>query len=240
MQLIICEDSQEASLKASEIVIQQLQNNPKTVLGLATGSTPIGLYKNLIDAFKKGKISFKDVVSYNLDEYLGIDRNHKESYYQFMHTHLFNHIDIKEENAHLPSNNLATVEQDIKAYNEALLRTQIDLQILGIGGNGHIGFNEPGSPFENETFAVDLTEQTRRDNLRFFNHIDEVPKRAVTMGIKTILRSKKIILIATGKNKADAIYKMVKGPVTPSLPASALQEHPDVVVILDKEAASLL
>lgn len=240
MQLIICEDSDEASLKASEMVIEQLQKHRQSTLGLATGSTPLGLYKNLISAYKKGIITFKDVVSYNLDEYLGMDRHHKESYYQFMHTHLFDHIDIKKENTHLPNNNLATVEQDIKAYNEALLRTQIDLQILGIGGNGHIGFNEPGSPFENETFAVDLTEQTRRDNLRFFNHIDEVPKRAVTMGIKTILRSKKIILIATGKNKADAIYKMVKGPVTPSLPASALQEHPDVVVILDKEAASLL
>lgn len=240
MQLIICEDSEEASLKASEIVIQQLQKKPKTVLGLATGSTPIGLYNKLIDAYKKGKISFKDVVSYNLDEYLGIDRNHKESYYQFMHTHLFDHIDIKKENTHLPNNTLPTDEHVIKAYNEALGKTKIDIQILGIGANGHIGFNEPGSPFENETFAVDLTEQTRRDNLRFFNHIDEVPKRAVTMGIKTILKSKKIILMATGKNKAEAVYKMIKGPVTTELPASALQKHPDVVVILDRAAACLL
>lgn len=240
MQLIICKDYEEVSHKASEIVIKQLQANPKSILGLATGSTPIGLYKDLIKAYKEGKISFKEVKSYNLDEYLGIDRSHPESYYSFMHTNLFNHVDMKEENSHLPKNNLLTVEHDIKAYNQALQKDKIDIQILGIGTNGHIGFNEPGSPFENETFAVDLTEQTRQDNLRFFNNLDEVPKRAVTMGIKTILRSKKIILMATGKNKANAIYQMMKGPVTTKLPASALQKHPDVVVIVDQAAASLL
>ncbi len=237
MQIIICKNYDEVSQKASEIIISQLKKNPKSILGLATGSTPIGLYQKLIQAYKSKEISFKDVKSYNLDEYLGINRNHPESYFSFMHTNLFNHVDIKEENTHLPNNDLHTVVDDIKKYNEKLARDIIDIQVLGIGCNGHIGFNEPGSPFENETFATDLTERTRQDNLRFFNNIDEVPKRAVTMGIRTILRSRKIILLATGASKADAVQKMIKGPITIDVPASALQMHPNVVVILDEEAA---
>lgn len=240
MQLIILKDYEEVSQKASEIVIEQIKKNPKSILGLATGSTPLGLYQNLVKAYQKHEISFKEIKTYNLDEYLGILRSHPQSYYTFMHENLFDHIDIKEENVHVPNNNLETVNDDILAFTEALHHDIVDIQILGIGTNGHIGFNEPGSPFENETFEVKLTETTRQDNLRFFNHLDEVPKRAVTMGIKTILNSKKIIIMATGKGKADAIAKMIKGPITTEVPASALQMHPNVIVIIDRDAASKL
>lgn len=240
MQVIICRDYQETSHKASQLVIDLLKRKPKSILGLATGSTPIGLYEDLVKAYQNGEISFKDVITYNLDEYLGLNRSHPESYYSFMHRNLINYIDINEDNVHLPNNSPDTVEADTQAYTELLKKHHPDIQILGIGANGHIGFNEPGSPFENETFMVDLTEQTRLDNLRFFNHIDEVPKRAVTMGIKTIMRSKQIIIIATGLSKADAVLKMIKGPVTVDVPASILQRHPNVVVILDDLAASKL
>ena len=240
MELIICKNYEEVSQKASEILIEQLIRKPNSILGLATGSTPVGLYNKLIEAYKRGQVSFKNVITFNLDEYLELDRRHPESYFSFMHKNLFNHIDINEDNIHLPNNNIKTLEGDIKTYNDLLKLHQVDVQVLGIGSNGHIGFNEPGSPFENETFATKLTEQTRNDNLRFFNHIDEVPRSAVTMGIGTIMRSKKIVLIATGLNKADAIFKMLKGPITTALPASALRNHPNLAVIVDELAAKNL
>jgi len=240
MKLVICKDYDEASLKASEIVINQIKNKPNSVIGLATGSTPVGLYKKLIEGFKNGEISFKQVTTFNLDEYLGISHNHPESYHAFMRDNLFKDVDIQEKNIHIPSSDLKNAEKNALNYTKALQKVQVDIQLLGIGTNGHIGFNEPGSSFDNETFAIALTEQTRHDNLRFFNTIEEVPTHAVTMGIKTIYRSKKIILMATGLTKADAIYGMLKGPITPDLPASALRNHPDLVVIIDELAASKL
>lgn len=240
MQVIICKDYEEVSQEASRLVVNLLRKNPSAILGLATGSTPIGLYQNLIRAYNNNEISFKDVKSFNLDEYLGLPRTHAESFYSFMHRHLFDHIDIKEENVHLPNNDEDTLKKDINDYTEALKKNVPDLQILGIGANGHIGFNEPGSSFDSETFAVDLTLKTRIDNLRFFNHIDEVPTRAVTMGIKTIMRSRQIVLMATGEGKAEVVSKMINGPVTETLPASILQKHNNVVIILDELAASRL
>lgn len=240
MKLIICKDYDEASLKASEIVINQIKNKPNSVIGLATGSTPVGLYKKLIEAFNNGEISFKQVSTFNLDEYLGISHDHPESYHAFMRENLFKYVDILEKNIHIPCSDLKNADENVLKYTKALQKVQVDIQLLGIGTNGHIGFNEPGSSFDNETFAVALTEQTRHDNLRFFNSIEEVPTHAVTMGIKTIYRSKKIILMATGLTKADAIYGMLKGPITPDLPASALRNHPDLVVIIDELAASKL
>ncbi|PKK99698.1 MAG: glucosamine-6-phosphate deaminase [Tenericutes bacterium HGW-Tenericutes-2] len=241
MKIIICKDYDEVSKKAASIVIKEINKNPELKIGLATGSSPIGLYNNLIEAYQKNKISFKDVVSYNLDEYIGIDRSHPQSYYSFMHEHLFKHIDIQDEHIHIPNNDITRLDHLAEDYNKILRENQLDVQILGIGTNGHIGFNEPGTPLGNETFIVTLDEQTRMDNSRFFNNnIDEVPKFAITMGIKNIMYAKKILLIASGKEKAKVIHKMIKGKVSKSLPASILQLHPDCTVIIDENAASKL
>lgn len=241
MKIIICKDYDEVSKKAASIVIEEINKNPELKIGLATGSSPIGLYNNLIEAYQKNKISFKDVVSYNLDEYIGIDRSHPQSYYSFMHEHLFKHIDIQDEHIHIPNNDITRLDHLAEDYNKILRENQLDVQILGIGTNGHIGFNEPGTPLGNETFIVTLDEQTRMDNSRFFNNnIDEVPKFAITMGIKNIMYAKKILLIASGKEKAKVIHKMIKGKVSKSLPASILQLHPDCTVIIDENAASKL
>lgn len=238
MKIIKCKDYNEVSQRASEILVEQLKQKSNSVLGLATGSTPIGLYQKLIEAYEQNQISFKNVISYNLDEYIGIDRNHPQSYYQYMYKNLFSKVDMKDEHIHIPNNDISRIDEQAEAYNKDLRKHAIDIQILGIGSNGHIGFNEPGTPFGNETFIVELDEQTRKDNMRFFNSIDEVPKYAITMGIKNIMRSKQIVLMASGKEKAEAIYKMMYGEVTEELPASILQLHPNVVVIVDQKAGS--
>ena len=240
MKLIIVKNYDEVSEEASKIVIDQLTSHPHSVLGLATGSTPIGLYQKLIEANQMKKISFKNVTTFNLDEYIGLDMKHPQSYHQFMYHQLFSKIDINMSNTHLPKNDINHMHEHAKAYNDLLSNTKIDLQILGIGSNGHIGFNEPGTPFGNETFIVKLEEQTRKDNMYFFNSLEEVPEYAITMGIKNIMRSKKIILLASGIEKSDAIYKMIYGDVTESIPASVLQLHPNVTVIMDDQASSKL
>ncbi|MCF7931257.1 MAG: glucosamine-6-phosphate deaminase [Acholeplasmataceae bacterium] len=240
MKVIICKNYDEIARKATSMVIQEIKKNPQLNIGLATGSSPLGLYKNLIDAYKNNEISFSGVTSYNLDEYIGIDRSHPQSYYRFMFENLFKHIDIKPENIHLPNNDLTQIDHIANDYNQILHENPLDLQILGIGSNGHIGFNEPGTPLESETFIVTLDEQTRKDNSRFFKSIEEVPQYAITMGIKNIMYSKKIILIASGKEKAKAIHKMITGKITKEFPASILQLHPDCTIILDHESASQL
>lgn len=240
MKIYKYKDYEEVSKAAAAIVIKEMIQKPNACLGLATGTTPIGLYQNLIKAYNDFIISFKDVKTFNLDEYVGIDKNHKESYYSFMHRHLFDHVDIKEENINIPEGNIDELHTLAKAYNDKMFGNQRDLQILGIGSNGHIGFNEPGSDLGNQTFIVKLDEQTRKDNSRFFDSIDEVPTHAITMGIKNIMYSKKILLIASGKSKSEAIYKMAYGKVDESVPASILQLHPNVIVIVDEDAASLL
>lgn len=213
-------------------------SKPNAVLGLATGSSPIGLYENMIKDHKENGTSYAECQSFNLDEYVGIDRNHEQSYYTFMHENLFNGIDIKEENVHLPYGN---TKEDCEAYERSMDNVTVDIQVLGIGSNGHIGFNEPGTSFDEETHIVTLKEGTRKDNARFFeNDINKVPTHAITMGIATIMKAKKILLVATGANKADAVSAMVDGPVSVDCPASVLQNHPDVVVIVDKAAASKL
>ncbi|HOA63541.1 MAG TPA: glucosamine-6-phosphate deaminase [Bacilli bacterium] len=240
MKVIKVKDYNELSKVACEIFVEEIKKNPSLTLGLATGSTPIGLYQNLIKEYEKGNISFKDVKTFNLDEYCGLERSHPQSYYTFMHENLFSKIDINLDNVHLPRTDGTDLEKLAKEYNELLLQNQIDLQVLGIGSNGHIGFNEPGTSFDQETFVVELTQKTREDNKRFFNSIDEVPTHAITMGIKNILAAKKIVLLASGKAKAEAIYKTVKEQPTPDVPASALQLHPDVTIIVDEEAGALL
>ena len=238
MKIIIKDNYDEVSLEAFRVMKEVLDAKKDAVFGLATGSTPIGLYQNMIKDHKENGTSYKDVKSFNLDEYVGIDRNHPESYYTFMHKNLFNEIDILEENVHLPYGNS---KAECDAYEKSMEDVSVDIQVLGIGGNGHIGFNEPGTPFTETTHIVELQERTRKDNARFFNdNIDEVPTHAITMGIATIMKAKKVLLIATGENKADAVKAMIEDEPSVNCPASALQNHKDVVVILDKAAASKL
>lgn len=240
MEVIKVKDYQEMSDVASKIVGELLKSKSEAILGLATGSTPIGLYKNLIKMNQNKEISFKNVKTYNLDEYCDLPKEHKESYYTFMHVNLFNHVDINEENVHIPSSVGADLNKLCENYNNELNKVSIDLQVLGIGGNGHIGFNEPGTSFDQETFIVKLTEKTRQDNKRFFNSIEEVPQYAITMGIKNIMNAKKILLLASGKGKSEAIKNLVEGKVTEDFPASVLKNHKNVIVIVDEDAASLL
>lgn len=238
---IIIKDNYDEVSKAAFDVMKDIVRKDKAVLGLATGSSPVGLYKEMIRDHQENSTSYKDTVSFNLDEYIGLPKSHRESYYTFMHENLFNHIDIKEENAHVPLGDCEDPEKSAKEYEEELKKYEVDIQILGIGSDGHIAFNEPGCPFDSETHIMELTEQTREDNARFFDgNIDEVPKLAITQGLASIMRAKKIILIATGANKAQAIKDMIEGEKTVDCPASILQDHNDVTVVLDKDAASKL
>ena len=240
LKVIKCKDYEEASKVASEIFIEAIKENPSITLGLATGSTPIGTYKNIIKAYNEGTISFKNVKTYNLDEYVGLPLEHPETYYNFMHTNLFNHVDVLEENVHVPHAEKENMEESCRKYSDMLNATTVDIQLLGIGANGHIGFNEPGTSFDQETFIVELTQKTREDNKRFFNSIDEVPTHAITMGIKNIMNAKKVVLVATGENKQEAVKKLLSKEVTVDFPASALHLHNDVVVIIDEAAGKLL
>lgn len=237
MKVIVCDNYDEMSKKAFEVMKELLVEKKNAVLGLATGSSPVGLYKEMIQFYNEG-YSYKDVQSYNLDEYVGIDRKDPQSYYTFMYENLFKDIDIDLNNTHVP---YGSTEADCKAYENALSEVSIDLQVLGIGQNGHIGFNEPGTPFDELTHIVTLTENTRQANARFFeDDINKVPTHAITMGIGTIMKSKKVLLVANGENKADAVKAMIEGNVDTACAASALQNHKDVVVVLDKAAASKL
>ena len=241
IDLIITNSYEEMSQKAADIIIELLKKKPNAILGLATGSTPLGLYKILIEKNKEKIISFKDVITYNLDEYCDIPKNHEQSYFTYMNKNLFEHIDININNTHLPKG-----EGDSKInsenYEKELNENKLDIQLLGIGSNGHIGFNEPGTDFNIGVHEVLLTENTIKDNARFFeNDINQVPKKAITMGIKNILDAETIILIASGKNKANAIKNIMTGVVDKNIPASALNLHKGkVYVIIDKDAASLL
>lgn len=236
----VFDTKEEASKQAANLVMKDMILLPKITLGLSTGSTPLGIYKNLIEANKNGFISFDHVTTFNLDEYIGIDRSHPESYYSFMRNNLFNHVNINLNKVHIPCNDESRLGEITQEYNKLLNNNTIDLQILGIGSNGHIGFNEPGTPLRNETFIVELDEQTREDNARFFDSLEEVPTHAITMGIKNIMRAKKIVILAFGETKSHAVKEMIEGPISNKLPASVLQLHPDCIVILDKEAASEL
>ena len=192
MKIIRCKDYSECSKVGSEIFKDAIIKNPNIILGLATGSSPIGIYQNLINEYQNSSISFENVITYNLDEYVGITREHPQSYYYFMNDNLFNHVDIDKNNVHVPFAYEGQYEESCKKYTQELKSVSVDIQLLGIGANGHIGFNEPGTDFEQETFIVELTDKTREDNKRFFNSIDEVPTHAITMGIADIMRAKKL------------------------------------------------
>lgn len=242
MKIEVVKNYDEMSKKCAEIFIKQLQAKPASILGLATGGSPVGTYKLLVEAYQKGEIDFKQVKTYNLDEYCGISILHPQSYYYFMHDNLFNHVDIVEDNVHLPSASGSSEEiaKQCEEYNKMLHSVQIDIQLLGIGSNGHIAFNEPGTPFDLETHVVELTDKTRQDNKRFFNSIDEVPTHAVTMGIKNIMQAKQIVMLISGKNKAETVKRLLTGEVCECFPASILQKHDNVTVIIDEDAYSLM
>ena len=239
MNIIVVKDYNEMSRKAAHLFVGQILQKPDSVLGLATGSTPVGLYKELIKFYNEGMIDFENVIAFNLDEYLNLEPTHEQSYARFMEENLFRFINMREENHHIPSGTAVAFEAECDRYEDLIHKAGgIDLQILGIGRNGHIGFNEPDIKFEATTHVVQLDDQTINDNARFFNDIDEVPKTAISMGIKTIMQSRGIILLASGKEKADAVAGMVSGKITPELPASVLQLHPNVTIIVDEAAAS--
>ena len=236
--VVIADDNDLVSSEAFKIM-RSVLTKEKPVLGLATGSSPVGLYKKMIADHNSNNTSYKNVITFNLDEYIGIPRNHEQSYYTFMHENLFDSLNIPEENIHIPRGDCEDMEAECARYEEELSKYVIDLQVLGIGSDGHIAFNEPGVSFDSLTHVMELTEQTRRDNARFFDDdINEVPTHAITMGLASIMKASKIIVIATGANKADAVYGMVKGPKSSDCPASILQDHDDVTVILDNDAAS--
>ena len=241
MKIYKAKDYADMSRKAANIISAQIIMKPECVLGLATGSTPVGLYKQLVEWYKKGDLDFAKVTSVNLDEYKGLSGDNDQSYRYFMNTNLFDHVNIDKTKTYVPNGLEEDSEKACTDYN-AIIRSVggVDMQLLGIGGNGHIGFNEPGEAFEKETHCVNLTESTIKANARFFASMDEVPKQAYTMGIKSIMSAKKILLIATGEAKADALYKSLYGPITPNVPASILQLHPDVTVVADEAELKLI
>ena len=236
MKYLIFDSKQEASKEAYKILRSLINEN--STLGLATGGSPTGLYAEMIADHKAGNFSYKNVKSYNLDEYVGISYDHPESYHKFMETNLFDHIDIEKENTHVPDASAEDLEDALKAYQEALNNANIDVQLLGVGSNGHIGFNEPGTAFDTGVHIVDLKQETIEANSRFFNNdINLVPKQAVTMGIKDIMKAKHIILLAFGEAKQQAIKSLVEGEeITENIPCTILKNHPSVYVIVDKEA----
>ncbi|MEG2232319.1 MAG: glucosamine-6-phosphate deaminase [Lachnospiraceae bacterium] len=235
MQIIKAKDYDHMSRMAANIISAQILMKPNCVLGLATGSTPIGTYEQLIRWYQQGDLDFAQVNSINLDEYKGLDPSNDQSYRYFMNEHLFNHVNINKSNTQVPNGLELDSDEACTAYNEIIHAAGgIDLQLLGLGLNGHIGFNEPSDAFEKETHCVDLTQSTIDANSRFFATMDLVPKQAYTMGVKTIMQAKKVVLIASGANKADIIKEAFFGPVTPQVPASILQLHNDVVLIGDE------
>ncbi|RDU37674.1 glucosamine-6-phosphate deaminase [Neobacillus piezotolerans] len=241
MKIIKVADSTEMSKTAGEMIAEKVRANPEIVLGLATGGTPVGTYQYLIEDHRKKGTSYSRVSSVNLDEYIGLPKTDPNSYYSFMKTNLFDHLDINPEQTFIPDGSAADLEEECANYERKIAALGgVDLQLLGIGRNGHIAFNEPGTPFESRTHVISLAEDTIKDNARFFSSPEEVPTKAITMGIATILESKEIILLATGKSKAEALYSLVKGEVTEDFPASILQRHGNVTIIADEDALSLI
>lgn len=234
MKIINTKDYGEMSRKAANIISAQIILHPHSVLGLATGSSPIGTYEQLVEWYNKGDIDFSGITTINLDEYYGLDGANKQSYRYFMNHYLFSRVNINMGKTHLPNGKAMDIDVECKRYDKLISSLGgIDLQLLGIGLNGHIGFNEPSGAFEQTTHCVELKQSTIQANLKFFQNIDEVPKRAITMGIKSIMQAKKIILIVNGTEKKEILHKALYGPVTPAVPASILQMHPDLTVVIN-------
>ena len=241
MKIYVTEDYQTMSRKAANILSAQVILNPSSVLGLATGSTPLPIYRELITMWHRGVIDFKNVTTYNLDEYVGLGPDHPCSYRRFMQENLFSHINVPQDSIHIPNGLAQDLDAECAAYDAAIAAAgQLDLQLLGLGANGHIGFNEPAAVFTTHSYCVKLSAQTLRDNRRFFEDGASMPSHALTMGIASIMQAKRIVLVATGGNKAAAVRAMVEGPVDPMAPASILQMHRHATILLDADAASLL
>ena len=239
MKVVVGSNDKISKLIAEDF-INVVNKKENAVLGLATGTSPLQVYANLVKANKEGRVSFKKCTTFNLDEYVGLEGTHNQSYRYFMNENLFNHIDIDKKNTNVLLG-VGDYKKFMNQYDDMIAKAGgIDIQILGIGSDGHIAFNEPGTSFDSLTHETELTEQTIRDNSRLFNDISEVPTRAVTMGLKSIMNARKIVLIATGKNKAKAVYGLIKGPITEDMPCSILQKHPDVTVYVDEDAYSLV
>ncbi|MFZ4681961.1 MAG: glucosamine-6-phosphate deaminase [Terrimicrobiaceae bacterium] len=241
MEVIIQPSSQEASVLGARLVARLLRRKPSAVLGLATGSTPLPLYHELIRLHREEKLDFHGVTSFNLDEYLGLPPAHPASYHHFMRENFFRHVNIPEANTHIPNGLAADVPAFCQAYEDAIKAAGgIDLQILGIGGDGHIGFNEPSSSLVSRTRIKSLTRRTRQDNARYFSREDEIPRHVITMGVGTIMEAREIVLLAFGEGKAEAVAAAVEGPITASVPASILQLHERATILLDEAAAGNL
>ncbi|MCQ5130447.1 glucosamine-6-phosphate deaminase [Butyricicoccus faecihominis] len=237
MKIICAKDYNELSRKAANVIAAQVILKPNCVLGLATGSSPIGLYEELVKGYQAGDLDFSGVTTFNLDEYRGLTADHDQSYHYFMHKHLFDSINVPKDRVHVPDGSDPDADNACASY-EAAVRAAggVDLQLLGMGLNGHIGFNEPADEFPKDTHCVDLTESTIEANKRFFASADDVPRQAYTMGIGTIMAARKVLIIVSGENKADIVREAFFGPVTPRVPASILQLHPDVVAVVDEAA----
>lgn len=232
MRIIKCENYAQVSKLAANLIASQVIMKPDAVLGLATGSTPIGTYKQLIEMCDKGELDFSEITTVNLDEYVGLSPENDQSYRYFMNHNLFDHVNVRKDHTFVPNGLAEDMEAECAAYEQRIEDLGgIDLQLLGIGGNGHVGFNEPADAFDTVTHSVKLKESTRQANARFFASIDEVPTHALTMGLRAIMGAKKVLLIANGEQKAEIVEKAFYGPVTPEVPASVLQLHPDVTVI---------
>lgn len=241
MKIISAPDYQSMSRKAANIISAQVILFPNSVLGLATGSTPLGVYNQLIEWYKKGDLDFSGVNTVNLDEYCGLSGDHKQSYRYYMNHNFFNNINVKIENTNVPNGLAVDFDEEGRRYDQLITDLgNIDLQLLGIGHTGHIGFNEPADAFDKTTHRVKLNQQTIDANSRFFNNPDEVPNYAITMGIKSIMQAKKLLLVANGAEKADILEKALFGPVTPEIPASIIQLHPNLTVVADTAALSLI
>ena len=241
MRIIVEKDYNAISKKAALMVASQITLKPNSNLGLATGGTPLGMYNKLIEMYREDKVDFSEVKSFNLDEYCGLNPDHPNSYHYYMYDNFFNNINIKKENVHIPDGTAKDFKKECRNYEASIKRARgINLQILGIGSNGHIGFNEPAENLNVATEVVDLTEETIEANSRFFESKDKVPKKAISMGMATILKADRIILLASGKSKAEAIKRTINGKISTEVPASLLQTHPQITILLDQEAASLI
>ncbi|MFD0674030.1 glucosamine-6-phosphate deaminase [Cohnella sp. GCM10027633] len=241
MNILTFDSDGKLNEAAANIIIGTVQTTPRAVLGLATGGTPVGIYKEVVREYDRGMISFKNATAFNLDEYVNIPADHPESYHSYMNQHLFSHIDLPADGRHIPDGNAADPAAECRRYDSLIERAgQIDLQLLGLGHNGHIGFNEPAHALIRGTHVVELAEETLEANARFFDSIDEVPRQALTMGVGTILKAKKILLVVKGADKADIVARALQGPITTDVPASLLQTHPNLIVLLDEPAASKL
>ena len=241
MEVIIKESYEEESKLAAELIADVIRRKPRAVIGLATGSTPLGTYKELIRLHKEEGLDFSRAITFNLDEYVGLTHDHPQSYHYFMWENFFKHINVNSKNVHIPDGTSKDIPGFCRWYEEQIVKCGgLDVQLLGIGGNGHIAFNEPGSSLGSRTRAKTLDERTRQDNARFFRNLNEVPKYAITMGIGTIMDARQLILLANGAGKAEAIAKTVEGPITAMVPATIVQLHPKATIVIDKAASTKL